>query len=292
MRCVLQSSGIEVVVTPHMGGRITRLFDSVHGRDWLVPPIGASRAAPVAGSRFADHEMCGWDEMVPTILPCIYPEKGVYSGIELPDHGELWTAKWDVLHLGQDVLVTTVLGKVLPFRLDRTISVSTGRLQLDYELSSVGAMRLRLLWAAHPLFACKPATQLILPPEITEVWDVINPRGRIRVEWPGESLDVVNRLPKGTGRKFYLDPRVVPSWVKLRDAEGTTLTMSFNGKEVPYLGLWLDNGWFSDGPVVGLEPALGFCDELALACELDRVVDLEPLDSIAWSVAVMLGLED
>ncbi len=286
----LADDGIEVEIAPSLGGKITRLYDTARLREWLVP-TAEGRTLPPPGSGFAESGMSGWDDMLPTIWPCRYPGEGSYGGRALPDHGELWTLSWEVLSEGPREAVLAVSLSCLPLRLERRARVVPGRLQLDYRLAATGTEPVAVLWTAHPLFACKPDTRLVLP-SVGGVLDVIDPRQAHPVEWPGQ-LDVASQLPKGTGRKLYLDPceQAIPQ-ASLRDGDGTALTMSWDPHRVPYAGLWIDNGWFSEGPVAAIEPAIAFCDELALAVELGRAPVLAPDATLEWGVQVDLTTID
>jgi galactose mutarotase-like enzyme len=284
---LLADDGIEVEMLPEIGGKITRLCDTARSREWLLP-TEEGRRLPPPGSGFAESGMSGWDDMLPTIWPCSYPGEGSYAGRALPDHGELWTLSWEVLGEAQGEVTLSANLSSLPLRLERRAAVAPGRLRLDYQLTATGEEPLAVLWTAHPLFTCTPETRVVLPSSVTRVLDVIDPRDPHPVEWPG-ALDLSARLPPGTGRKLYLDPSEQISSASLRDATGAALTMSWDPAQVPYVGLWLDNGWFSDTPVAAIEPAIAFCDELALAVELGRAPMLAPRASLTWSLAVTFG---
>lgn len=65
----LESDSMQVVIVPDLGAKIVSLYDKVHRREWLVPPIRQVQQ-PAYGAVFVDQDMSGWDEMMPTIVAC------------------------------------------------------------------------------------------------------------------------------------------------------------------------------------------------------------------------------
>ena len=109
----LASEELSVEVAARRGGRITRLTDRRSGREWLIGPHGTgARAALDVTYTETDHY--GWDEMLPTVDPCVYPDEP-YSGTPLPDHGELWSASWEVLTQSATTVHQRVVGRRLDF---------------------------------------------------------------------------------------------------------------------------------------------------------------------------------
>ena len=64
--CALENEALRVVIVPDLGAKIVSLYDKTHQREWLVPPIRPVRQTAY-GDDFVSQDMCGWDEMMPTI---------------------------------------------------------------------------------------------------------------------------------------------------------------------------------------------------------------------------------
>lgn len=284
----LDSEDIEVVVLPRRGAKIASLRHRSSGREWLEQPAGELVSLPRYGSAFTDADMFGWDEMLPTITGCSYPD-GEYLGAPLPDHGEVWTLPWETRMVGK-ALVCSTTGRALPYQVTRTMRAEGARLQLEYELSVAGSTPLWLLWAAHPQFAVDGrGPRIVLPAEVRQVLDVwprIEP-GPVR--WPGPDVESTNGVPSGTGRKLYALPNAKIGTAGLVHEDGTWVRLAWDPGMVPYLGLWLDNGAFASHPVIALEPATGYYDDLALAVRNQRVPQIHPGRPLRWSLLVSVG---
>lgn len=284
----LLSDQVAVVVLPRRGAKIASLRHLPSGREWLDPPDRDLREPPAYGSAFTAGDMFGWDEMVPTIIACIYPE-GSHRGATLPDHGEVWTLVWSAERAG-DAVVCSIGGHVLPYRFTRTMRVEGGTLTLDYRLATTGSTPLWLLWAAHPQFLISRAgTRIALPPEVDRLVDVTPGRRPRTVNWPTAATESSLGLPKGDGRKLYVPPETHVGAATLIDGDGSWLRLTWDPAVVPYLGIWLDNCAFARHPVIALEPTTGYYDDLALAVSQGRASSIPPEQPLEWTVEVTVG---
>ena len=285
----LRNRDLEVVVLPRRGAKIASLRHRHSGREWLEQPVGDLRDAPAYGSAFTDADMFGWDEMLPTITGSSYPD-GKLRGVALPDHGEVWTLPWETSTVG-DTAVCSTAGRALPYRVTRTMRLQVARLQLEYELSVSGDEPLWLLWAAHPQFEVDGrSTRIVLPAEVRQLIDVWPRLDPAHVHWPSPDLESMSGLPRGSGRKLYALPDAGIGTAGLVDADRSWLRLRWEPALLPYLGIWLDNGAYARHPVIALEPATGFYDDLARAVSNQRVSRVRPEQPLRWSLEVSLGM--
>src|ERR1700737_4880000 len=284
----LRSDDLEVVVSPRPGEKIARLGPRPSGREWLEQPAGDLRDAPTYGSAFTDADLFGWDEMLPTIVACSYPD-GEYRGTPLPDHGEVWTLPWETTSVGE-VLVCSMAGRALPYHGTRSMRVEGARLQLEYQLSATGAAPLWLLWAAHPQFViAENGTRVHLPVQVSQLLSVWPNTKPVRVSWPSLDIESTRGLPSGAGRKLYALPDAGIGSAGLIDADGAWLRLTWDSDIVPYCGIWLDNRAFARHSVIALEPSTGYFDDLALAVSNQRAAQIHPGRPLRWSLEVSLG---
>ena len=285
----LSSAALEVAILPAHGGKIASLRAKASGREWLAQPASPLRVAPAYGSSFTAGDLCGWDEMMPTIVACRYPSPDPARNVMLPDHGEAWTLEWKVLQKTSDSALMALDGRALPYRLERRVSLAGQGMRLAYQLTAASSEPLWLLWAAHPQFACAGGARVVLPGHVRALLDVTAPGQPSRRGWPGEAPGSVHALAPGEGRKLYVEPDVSVSRAALVDDEGNWLRMSWDPASVPYLGIWLDNRAYAREPVAALEPSTGFYDDLALAWRNGRVPRVRAGAPLRWWVEVTVG---
>ena len=303
----LESAQLRVVTIPALGAKVVSLLDKRSGREWLAGPGDRPLRAIAYGASFQEQDVSGWDEMFPTIVACAYPGAGGAHGVVLPDHGEVWALPWQVEQADEDRLTLSVAGRALPYRLTRTLTCRTpDTLDLHYRLTNLGQDAMPYIWAAHPLFACGAAAEIVLPPEVRAVcntlpasWGWGEPESEF--DWPvardaegrAVRLDRVGAPTLQRGRKFFAPPATRPNWPALvRRPAGDWLHLAWDAALVPYLGLWVDEGVLSQESIAAPEPTTGFYDSLAVAWAKQEVTVVEAGATQAWTLSVRLGAGD
>jgi hypothetical protein len=175
---------------------------------------------------------------------------------------------------------------------------------LRYTLENLGDDPMPTMWAAHPQFLAGADCRIVLPPEITEVINTAGPDvgwgpREARFGWPeamapdGQRvrLDEVGPPGLGRGRKFFALPDARPPWAEVRRVEsGHWLRLGWDPQEVPYFGLWVDEGMVNSAAVVAPEPTTGWYDDLALAWSKGEVTVLPAGGVRTWTLVVRVGL--
>ncbi len=301
----LEDETLRVTTVPRLGAKIVSLFDKRGDFEWLPGPMPGRPVRPVAyAAPFVEQEMAGWDEMFPTILACAYPGPGPRHGVALPDHGEAWALPWEVARAADGELTLTLEGRALPYRLTRSAGVAQGgTLTLRYTLENLGDDLMPYMWAAHPQFLAGADCRIVLPPEVTEVVNTAGPDvgwgpREARYGWPQATapdgrrvrLDKVGPPALGQGRKFFALPDARPSWAEVRRIEsGHSLRLAWDPQEVPYFGLWVDEGLVNSVAVAAPEPTTGWYDDLALAWHKGEVKIIPAGGVHTWTLLVRAG---
>src|SRR5690348_5920266 len=129
----LSNSEVKLAIVPELGAKIISLKNVRTGREWMWHPHGELKLFHnPPGDDFSRSPLAGVDECLPTIAPC------AWHGRELPDHGEVWSAEWDVDENAwkKGVLKTQIRLEISPFDFERTIELEGNTIRLNYRLSN------------------------------------------------------------------------------------------------------------------------------------------------------------
>ncbi len=295
----LENELIHTVIVPNLGAKIVSLFDKTFQHEWLAGPMLPLKQTSY-GADFVSQDMSGWDEMMPTIVACDW------EGVHLPDHGEVWSIPWlvDTAENDREVLNLSVMGVAMPYRFSRSVAFSTPNcLQLGYNLTNTGKQTFPYLWTAHPQFVADPQTRIVLPPEIMKLVNVVDDdpdwgKSGSLCKWPESvsvnsqtlHLDRVRPVEKRACRKFYVPPEQAISWAALiHEGLGCQLRLDWSSADIPFLGLWVDEGRYNTVPVAAIEPSNGYYDSLERAARNNKVLVLEPGESRSWTLSLLFG---
>src|ERR1700682_4206440 len=145
---MLRGGPWEIKVKPERGGRITSL--RLRGEELLEQGIGVDDPG-AAG--FVEGGAQGWDEMVPN----------VDATETLPDHGEAWRLPCIVVEEGDVSCVMRCAGRIVPWELERRISLSDRAVHVSYVYTNRGGGPHLAYWCAHPLFKFESGMEIGVP---------------------------------------------------------------------------------------------------------------------------------
>jgi hypothetical protein len=292
-----------IVCIPALAGKIVEMH--LGGRQWLWHSDVIPFAPPKEGTSYVETaDSGGYDECFPTVAACRIPGwVRKWGGVELPDHGELWSQVPELeIETGPDgqAVVTTWEGRRLPYRLTRIARVSPdGSIVMTYHAANDADDRVPFIWAAHPMFPLTPDTELLLPDGAPvrvyashrlEMGDA-----RSLHRWPfiraaGRVLDFLTpyNVAKEFACKLFVD--MPEGRARLRQ-NNFDLEVTFDTKDVGQFGIWLNKGGWSpfkrERPYVNLafEPCIGAPDTLSDALgDWKKAQWLDPGQVRSWSV--------
>jgi len=261
-------NGLSAIVVPSRGGKVISLRDG-RGVEWLAQPDRPVGAAARPGDDFLHAEMSGWDECAPTIVEC------VVDGVELADHGELWTKAFH-----HDGPTMSVHDDTLGYRFQRTILAAESGLIFSYEVTAM-ERAVPFLWAAHPQFRAPSGSWVRLPSAVETVVDVMDP-AIVELPW-APTLGSIDTVPREGYRKIYAHPERTVSEAALVHPDGAALTMSWSST-CPYVGLWFDRFTYRAEPIIAIEPSTAYFDSLTTAMSLGRAPVIPAGETLAWTV--------
>ncbi len=297
---VLESADVRAVILPAWGAKLASLRYKWLDAETLWQNPDPSYAATAYGDPYPDGEMAGFDEMFPTISRCFY-EDAPWAGTELPDHGEVWSVPWQHEVQGEAVTLK-VHGTRLPYRLEKTVSLSGRRLLAAYRAVNLSPFPMQFLWSAHPLFNTVEGMRFIAPAGMDRVINSV--AGPVLGEY-GQQYDfpaarstdgsevrldrVPARNPSGS-QKYWFAGRVTEGWCALHDpVKKLSIGLEFPRETVPYLGMWVNEGGFGNQYNIAPEPATGAMDRPDLARLWGMGSVLEPGTPYKWYLAITLA---
>ncbi len=297
---VLEDEWLKVTLVPGMGGKIASLIFKPDERELLWQNSGEGFIKSAYDSPFFAGDMSGIDDMFPTIDECFYPD-GPWKGTRLPDHGEVWALPWDC-HLDHDhnKVTLSVSGVRVPYKLSKTLMLREEKLELRYELKNLSPFSFRFIWALHPLFKVDEFTRILLPESVQQVINVGGSPSRLGAygsvhSWPitkdssGEVYDMSRILQpeKGSCDKYYAIGPTPEGWCALRnERSGLEIKLTFPSEQVPYLGMWVNEGAYHEQYNVAPEPCTGAFDSVATATQWGAVSVVPGMGSYEWSLSI------
>lgn len=226
----LEADGLAVAMLPGLGGKLISLRGP-DGYEWLSRSDRPYRARAGLAS-FGDGEFDGADEIFPTMDACD----------DLPAHGEAWRLAWK--RCDGPGLSYVLVGGLRPYRLQRTITIEPGAIQLSYALENRGYSDLRYTYLFHPLFSIIEPLRMELPAAqqvvVTNAQHHFLATTGSPVPW---STLVDGPFASATAtvvaKRFWsLAVSPAPAFVRLRRPGGASLTMTWDVATLPHLAVW------------------------------------------------------
>lgn len=293
---VIENHDIRLETVPDLGAKIVSCLDKKHSFEWLAAPF-SEIVKPEYGANFTDQNMCGWDEMFPTIIAC------EWGGIIFPDHGELWSLPWN-FHTTDELIACKVQGIAFPYHLKREISIDPpDSFILKYSLRNDSVVPFPWLWAAHPQFNADENTRIVFPDTINSVVNVVNDdpvfgKSGTVYTWPKGTLqnseqinlDRIQQTSKNISRKFYGNPEIPVNRVEIKALrQNCSLRMEWDAEKLPYAGIWIDEGQYNQKTVIAIEPSNAYFDSHQIAMENQKLSWTAPGKCTTWEIRITIS---
>jgi galactose mutarotase-like enzyme len=299
VRLNLKTDTLQATVMPELGGKVSSL--QYKGRELLQGPLRpyALRSAEMG---FEESDASGFDECLPTVAECAIAGAG-----RVPDHGEIWRLECEWEQKGERELRLSATGRVLPLRMERSLTLEESALRIEYRVENVGEAETPYVWSAHPLFAVEEGDRIVLPERVKRVTVEGSAGARLGakgavVEWPmaqtaggcETDLSRAGKVSDGVGDKVYVAGEV-EGWAAIeRRRAGVRVEVQFDASLTPYLGLWLCYGGWPEGQAasqqcVALEPCTAPADSLADALKKCWARVLAPGQTAKWQMTIAVS---
>lgn len=318
---IIENGTVRAAVLPGRGAKVTSLClrgsegEEPDGWTEVLSQIDGDRyrIPPEYGREFLGEDGSGFDDMAATIDACELAGlqglpgasgNGSTGGgstggpVRLPDHGEAWSRPWSYRIDGESVLLS-IDGRALPYRFMKKISLTDDELVIDYSAENRAAVRIPFQWAAHALFRISPGARLEVPADMKKIRNVYPgstlPEAGAEYDYPlpfgAEGIDLSRMPPKnGHGaQKYWFIESVNEGRCSITDPEiGIRSSLLFDPVDLPWLGIWVNEGFWHGGYNLGIEPSTCWLDSPAAAMEHGRCLFLEPGEIRKWTLRVKL----
>ncbi len=262
----LRRGQLSLLVVPELGAKIASL--TWRDEELLLEPRAAYNWES-RGQVFESAEMCGWDEMFPTI---------VSQG--LPDHGEVWNKPWHQTGVGGTFGVEC---ETVHARFSRTVAVvGSDTIRCDYRIDSRSSQSEEFLWAAHPQFAVAAEDQVFFPGTL------MRPTSGAADGELGVPASISQILQPGQSGKWWSDLHVeTPRALLIRERE--VIELSVSGSPDFHWGLWVDRAHIAPEETVSIQPAIGWYDDLKRARANGTAGVIPSGGRISWSLDIQIS---
>ena len=302
----LRAGEVEAIVVPGLGLKVSNLRRA-GGREWLWRNDQIPFAEPVPGASYLETaDSGGWDECFPTVAPSSVP--GEPDAPPLPDHGELWSARWESAVYergGAVVLAGRARSSRFPCELFREVTLvpDAPMVRFSYALHHLGGAPFPWIWSPHPLLTVQPGSRVELPGVAQVKVDSAHGRPDLQaddlVSWPGgiggrqDGFEFPPIERGGWAAKLFADAGDDRCAVLTDPRRGERLELRVDRRRVPQVGVWINcGGWAPPGrrPYwnLALEPCIGAPDRLDRAAEWQLAQELAPGERRDWAVEAWL----
>ena len=259
----LENHEISVVVYPERGGKTGSVFSKRKQAEVLYQPRDGYGPL-TAGMRFSDADASGFDDVFPSMGET-WTDPASGRKMELPDHGEIWTARMAVDAAGRDSVHMHTEGRCFPYLYEKEIRILENRVRERITVTNRGTEAFPGMWVCHCLMRMEEGMRLRFP-EGSERLDYIR-----CCEWPEKIPETIREWempPAGAMMKFYFrEPVRAGECSVVYPRSGVEAVMRFRPEQLPYFGLWMTNGGYRGEANFAFEPANGYYDTLGKAAE-------------------------
>jgi galactose mutarotase-like enzyme len=278
---VLENDFLKVSVIPELGAKIVQIRDKHAQYEWLWDDPTRPLRARQSGDAYDEHDISGFDECFPNIGSSSYPGDPT---VTLPDHGELWSQAWSC-QKSENSILTSAIGKVLPYKFQREITLKDRSLVFSYVIENTGQESFKGFWSAHPLFHAVEGMQILLNgnPPMTKEFSFSGRMGSDGADGYAGHLDsyIWPNTVGESGRNYDLShitlvepltDKVVVSApddgviTLLNPQHNCSAQFTFDSQEIPYIGICFNlDAWPFTGEKarwVAIEPSTGPTDKL------------------------------
>ncbi len=240
----LKSGPWDLQCLPDDGARISVL--RYEGLDLVTTAPANFRAPHEDYGEYELRPVYGYDDCFPSVRPCQYPGS---KGVRIRDHGEVCWSKWDVT-VQDNTLICSVRPEATPaLGLVRKVILTDTSLTWSFEVTNDSAGDMPFMHVIHPLMPPEKIRSIKLP-DFGEAVSPMRDGATLPTNTGAEQAEYLLSQPTGTADFMQLMD-VKSGRVELGWDGGLTLSIDFDPKVFPTLGIWWNRGGYPDEEGIG-----------------------------------------
>jgi len=249
---LLESKTLKAVFLPEDGAKLASLIRRADGKELMAVKSGENYRVLRYDGSYVDAECSAFDDMFPTVDPYV-PQDGVYRGVEYPDHGEMCRIPYAV-SISDNTVTFSAHSPRFAISYEKTVTVADdGALDIRYRFFNEGKDPFDFLFAGHIMLRGEDGARLLTPFSQETPIEMIFADGDVSKSMPRDRL--MGFAPaKGAAYKFYYLEPMKEGFFGLSYPNGDMLSFRFDPEKLPYLGVWLNNGYFQNIYSIAPEP--------------------------------------
>ncbi len=287
----LENEYLSLQILPDRGGKIASIRDRQRDFELLYQPSGGYPPL-YPGMSFSQGDASGFDDVFPSMGERY---EGALWGevLDLPDHGEIWTAELEPEVISSRKIRLRTRGRVLPYEYTREISLEERRVKAEIRIRNMGERKLPLVWVSHGLMRLEEDTLFEFPRGMQDIFCLGG------CSWPGQearsaalddpTFSLLSPPPEGHTMKFYFrEPVTAGECAAYYLRSGMKAVMAFDPGKLPWLGFWITTGGYRGERNFAFEPATAWYDTWSCAEKNGRLPMLKPGEETCFSLSVIL----
>jgi hypothetical protein len=291
----VENDAILMEIWPQIGGKVSSIIDKSDRYELLFNYPAELPDSPHYDAPYGDHWYSGWDECFPSVAPCTYP-RHPYSGIAVPDHGELWGIPTTTAVPTKDGITTVWHGLRFGYRLTRKLYLQNSSVVAEYTLVNLAPFEFRFVWALHSLMSMAQPVELNVE-QSSFRWshDASGKRYDVNFSWPtiapDENLSRLESLPAKRSWKSFTEDPIQSAFLVSYPTRKRWLRVEYESDDgLPaYWGLWINTGGWAGNRHFAIEPTTGRYDEIDRSVKDGSAGQIDPFGHRHWTVRWTLG---
>jgi len=297
---LLENDELSTTLVPELGSKFTSFFSKRTNKEYLYQKTGPLSLQHYDGD-YLQSEMCGYDEMFPTVSTFFYDEYP-WEGIKIPDHGEVWSRRWacDVINI--DHIAMSISGVRLPYLLNKKVSLYGNNIVIDYSAENRSEYDMKFIWCGHIMLDAEKGCRHVPPIGALTATSVYSESGRIgeygnRFSFPeivntdGTSYDVsvLGDMSADDFQKFYFTDNIEQGIYSLVYPDAGKITVKFQPEKITAIaGINAEGGSFGVHCTY-IEPCTSPFDRPDIAEMHGRLNMLKANSTYEWKIQIELS---